>query len=101
MDWGHILQRELLHFGWGGTLYLYSLLAFHYLQRFTKFKITGLAGFIVPAIALVFIVSVGEFGELSRGSWLGKSYIDLATWSASVGSMAWLVRWLKRHVWTR
>jgi hypothetical protein len=101
MDWDHIIQRELLHFGWGGTLYLWSLLGFHYLQRFTKFRVSGIAGFIVPAIVLVFIIFIREPGDVARGSWGAKSYIDLAVWAASVGSMAWLVRWLKRHAWTR
>lgn len=92
----HILSREWLHL-WVATLVLgpLSVIGWLLLKKYTK--VDDYQDLITPALFVWALTILREAFDVSSGGWVGKSYIDNATWFVGLFMSCWGMWWLYRR----
>ena len=77
----HILERFVSHFFSGSGVAVLSLTAWAWCERRGFIRaLPGLWFCIVPVTLACFLIFLREPVDVGGGGWIGKSYIDLASW---------------------
>ena len=93
----HIADRFVIHFFSDAGIYLAAFIGFWYLGKFTKFDLSGLARWIVPAAVLLLFIFLREPLDVAHGGPVLKSYIDLTSHALGLAWAVWATRWIARH----
>ncbi len=98
MDWGHILERSILHLGWAPWVLGLFIYGFWLLGRFKPvWELTGPWRWVVPGLLALLTIFLREPADVAHGGWIGKSYIDLGVWAGAMFLAGLGLRWFVRH----
>lgn len=98
IDWGHILQRSLVHLAWAPWTLGLAVYGFWLLGRYRpNWKLTGPYRWIFPGLVALLTIFLREPADVAGGGWVGKSYIDLAVWAGAMTLAGLGLRWFTRH----
>lgn len=77
----HIIERELIHFFSGGSVYLLAYFTYQWAKR----KWPEWTDRILPALLAALVIFLREPADVAAGGWVGKSYIDFTFWMLGLG----------------
>ena len=83
----YIAKRQLLHLAAAPGIFLAAFFGFWFLEEKVRWwpAPRGWWAMVIPALVSLIFCEIREPWDVSRGSWVWKSYIDRITWAAGLG----------------
>ena len=76
IDWGHIIEREVIHFFSAGSCYVIALITLRFFERKSPYWYKAT----IPALVAAGLIFLREPMDVAVGGWVGKSYFDYTFW---------------------
>jgi len=92
-DWGHVLDRFVIHVFSSGMVTLLLRYALYQLERrVLTARLGGYMWYLLPAVLGPLLIFLREPLDVLHGGWWIKSYIDPVGWAVGALASTWLSR---------